>query len=212
MASASGQPLPDYPNVPNPGMENWTQGPGGQWTQKLPGGVTGMAIDYAPNMRLPGFTPGGPDDPANGGTGYYNGGNPPVQNHGMLMPKGPIDGVISGGGGGLRPAPPVQNPGMPTPGGNPQGWYDRGGPGNPGTPVQNPGMPMPGGPGTPIDNGPVMKPVPGGRLADGLQKGTLGGVRDFIQAGKMGRAKQAFEAGGGKWNSDVARRLRKKYG
>ena len=102
MASASGQPLPDYPVVANPGMENWTQGPGGQWRQKLPGGVTGVAnIDYAPgygpnqpggwgNIGQPGFTPGGPDDPANGGTGYYNGGgmlNPPVQNPGMPMPE-----------------------------------------------------------------------------------------------------------------------------
>jgi len=172
MASASGQPLPDYPVVQNPGMENWTQGHGGQWTQRLPGGVTGVAnIDYAPgygpnqpggwgNIGQPGFTPGGPDDPANGGTGYYNGG-------GMLNP-----------------------------------------------PVQNPGMPMPGGPGTPIDGGTpghVVRPAPQGSF-QGLAKGTMGGVRDLVQSGSMGRAKAAFEAGGGTWSKDVSRRLRNKYG
>ena len=70
MASASGQPLPDYPVVANPGMENWTQGPGGQWIQKLPGGVTGVAnIDYAPGY--------GPNQPGGGAPpGFSHGGGP----------------------------------------------------------------------------------------------------------------------------------------
>ena len=218
MASASGQPIPDYPIVQNPGMPM----PG-------PGGVTGVAnIDYVPGY--------GPNQPGGGAPpGFSHGGGPSsmamvdyfnpttrqtwTANSGGWNPgEGWRQGTRSGagwnpweGGGGGMLNPPVQNPGMPMPGG-PGTPIDGavtvigggGGGLRPAPPVQNPGMP--------IDNGPVMKPVPGGRLTDGLQKGTLGGVRDFIQAGKMGRAKQAFEAGGGTWSSDVSRRLRNKYG
>ena len=197
MASASGQPIPDYPIVQNPGMPM----PG-------TGGVTGVAnIDYAPGY--------GPNQPGGGAPpGFSHGGGPSsmavvdyfnpttrqtwTANQGGWNPgEGWRQGTRSGagwnpweGGGGGMINPPVQNPGMPIP------------------------MPMPGGPGTLIDGGPVARPVPapGGKLTDGLQKGTLRGVRDFIQAGKMGRAKQAFEAGGGTWSKDVSRRLRNKYG
>ena len=45
-----------------------------------------------------------------------------------------------------------------------------------------------------------------------LQKGTMAGVKGHIQAGNMGKAKKAYEAGGGKWNKKVRARMRKKYG
>jgi hypothetical protein len=58
---------------------------------------------------------------------------------------------------------------------------------------------------------PPPAPVQGG-YGSGLEKGTLGQVRDFIQAGKMGRAKQAYEAGGGTWSQGAQQHLKNKYG
>ncbi len=196
-------------------------------------GMGGQGNSYA----QPGFLPGGPNDPALGGSGYQTypnrppmgnpiGYNPPVQNPGMpSFPNGPGNMINNpifqpiGGNGGFQP--PVQNPGMAMPGtgvsliegGNPFVGADM-------INVPNPGMPPAGGgfkppvqnPGTLIDGGPQGRPYNPQGAFQNLAKGTMPSMKRFVQAGKMGQAKKAFEAGGGTWNKSVHRRLKNKYG
>ena len=156
------------------------------------------------NMQRPGFTPGGVNDPAQGGSGYTMGGsaswggnygnqiNPGVgvgyQNYLPSMGSGnpwdwnvPYNGPALGvGGTGKPPVPSIQNPG------------------NPGLPyVQNPGMSV-------MPNGPenIRNPfanVSSGRLAEAQRLAGLG---------KMGRARQQIERGGGTWNTDIHKALK----
>lgn len=240
-------------------------------------GMSGQGNSYA----MPGFVPGGPNDPALGGSGYTNGGsfnggnvqpgfiiggqndpalggsgyqtypnrppmgnpigyNPPVQNPGMpSFPNGPgnmrnnpiLQPIV--GNGGFQP--PVQNPGMAMPG--TEGPLLIGG-SNPypdninigyQPPVQNPGMPPMGGSFRPPVRNPGMpmppSNVPENRIDGGargevynpkaafqnLAKGTMPSVKRFVEAGTMGRAKKAFEAGGGTWNKSVHKRLKNRY-
>ncbi len=109
-----------------------------------------------------------------------------------------------------NPGMPMPNPGMPHSGGSlrpgqqPGGLITRpindspnGGILRPAPPVQNPGMPSAG-------------KSPKGAF-QGLNKGTMPAMKKHVQAGKMGQARKAFEAGGGKWTKDVHKRLKKKY-
>ena len=202
-------------------------------------GMGGQSNSYA----MPGFVPGGPNDPALGGSGYQTyprppmgnpiGYNPPVQNPGMpSFPNGPGNMINNPilqpivGNGGFQP--PVQNPGMAMPGTQGPSLIEGGNPfvnvQNPGMPsmggsfrppVQNPGMKMPPSnvPGNLIDGGPQGKVYnPHTAPFQGLSKGTMPSTKRFVQAGKMGRAKQAFEAGGGKWTKSVHKQLKNKYG
>ena len=173
---------------------------------------------FGGGMVQPGFSPGGPNDPAFGGSGYQTypnrppmgnpiGYNPPVQNPGMpSFPNGPgnmrnnpiLQPIF--GNGGFQP--PVQNPGMPSMGGSFR------------PPVQNPGMQMPPNnvPENLIDGAAQGKVYNPQGAFQNLAKGTMPSMKRFVQAGKMGKAKQAFEAGGGTWNKSVHRRLKNKYG
>ena len=156
---------------------------------------------------------------------------PPTQNPGMPMPNPnipnpgeimPTPGMLKPGmawsafdGGGLlngdyrkHVMPPNMKPGgggilnMDQPGYQP--------------PVQNPGMPTNKAPGTRIDGGvqgEVYNPQPKPKGAfQGLSKGTMPSMKKHVQAGSMGKARKAFEAGGGKWTKDVHKRLKRKYG
>ena len=157
----------------------------------------------------------------------------PQQNPGMPQPGGPI-GAIGGGGGGFQPQPgsPIgaiggggggfqPQPGggfQPQPGG-PIGAIGGGGGGFK-QPGQYPGileaggapqqavMPYPGqgGPGTQI------QPPPAQGAFQGLAQGTMGDMRGHVQSGDMGRAKQAYEAGGGTWDKSIHQRLKNKWG
>ena len=167
-------PVMDYNNV-GP-SQNVQYGQGAQQMpnmQMRPGPIMDYNQPGGLGMRLPGFVPGGPDDPANGGSGYYNGG-------GILNPHQ-----------GAAP-PRIQNPGILRPENNvPENRIGGGARGE----VYNP----------------KPKPKPQGAF-QGLSKGTMPSMKKHVQAGKMGKAKQAFEAGGGKWTKDVHKRLKKKYG
>ena len=169
---------------------------------------------------------------ANASPGYgYQFGMP---QHGPGMPQrgGPTYNMIGGGGGGLQPQPGGAYTAIGGVGGGGGGMrtYDLqpGDPGHPMTPVgwqqpqpgQYPGMLEPGGPPQqavmpyPGQGGPgtQIQPPPAQGAFQGLAKGTMGDMRGHVQAGNMGRAKQAYEAGGGTWNKDVSRRLRNKWG
>jgi len=210
------------------------------------------------NVR-PGFTPGGPDDPAQGGTGYYGGGSATWggdYGRGWGNPWGKWSPHVQNPGMPSEWSPHVQNPGMPSGGdaiGGTAGWTDEstigGGPrpypmpgfrpapgigvgegvSHPGGYVQNPGMPRPingpgnriGGPaggyvqnpGMPIPpNGPGnMIGGPEGLLGDpfsGIKGGRLAEAQRLAGLGKMGRAKQQIELGGGTWNKNIHRALR----
>lgn len=97
------------------------------------------------------------------------------------------------GEGVLYPGMPVQNPGMPVK--------------NPGMPVQNPGMPVPRpGPGNAIGG---VAPNPGmGDPFSGVSRGRLAEAQRLAALGKMGRAKQQVELGGGAWNPAMHRALK----
>ena len=94
------------------------------------------------------------------------------------------------------PNAPQQNPGMPQWNMGMFPWMDGQ---NQMMPYQPPNQPQTGGFGTRADG-------------SALDKGTLAGVRDNIQAGNMGKAKQAYEQGGGTWSADAHRHLKDKYG
>jgi hypothetical protein len=180
---------PMMPMMPQPGgpqvIGAQSHGNLGQPHQAAPGGGWN-------NIGQPGFATGGPNDPANGGSGWQ----PPQQNPGMYMPG------TQGPSLGRPPFANIQNPGMPSMGGSFR------------PPVQNPGMQMPpsNGPGTLIDGGPQGNLYNPQGAFQNLSEGTLPSMKRFIQAGKMGKAKQAFEAGGGTWNKSVHKRLKNKYG
>ena len=76
-------------------------------------------------------------------------------------------------------------------------------------PGQYPGMLDPSGP---PQQAVMPPPGPPQGAFQGLAKGTMGSMRGHVQAGNMGRAKQAYEAGGGTWNKDVHSRLKNKWG
>ena len=141
------------PPVQNPGMP-----------VPNPGMPMRPGLGDAGGMMLPGFVPGGPDDPARGGSGYMNGG-------GILGGGNRIDGGPNG---------KVYNP---NPGSRPK-----------------------------IDGGPQGNVYNPNGAFQGLAKGTMPSTKKHVQSGKMGKAKQAFEAGGGKWTKDVHKRLKKRYG
>lgn len=169
----------------------------------------GNPIRYNPPVQNPGMPsfPNGPGNMINnpilqpivGGVSMVNGGfQPPVQNPGMTMPGTQGPSLIAGS----NPFVNVQNPGMPSMGGSFR------------PPVQNPGMQMPPNnvPENLIDGraqGKVYNPQ---GAFQNLAKGTMPSMKRFVQAGKMGKAKQAFEAGGGTWNKSVHKRLKNKYG
>ena len=199
----------------SPTGQNYNNGSvGHHGFNKVPGDMGGASV-------LPGY-------------GYEFG--MPQQNPGMPQPGGPTYNMINGNpttnhpngfhqisGGGMRtfdlqpgdpghPMTPVAWQ-QPQPGQYP-GMLD---PSGPGTNVQNPGMPPAGGSGTINPGGPgapniLPPPGPPQGAFQGLAKGTMGDMRGHVQAGNMGRAKQAYEAGGGTWNKDVHRRLKNKWG
>ena len=166
------------------------------------------------NMQRPGFTPGGANDPAQGGSGYYGGGSASWGgNYGNQidpnMTQGPtVDGISS-----RTFSYPAQGGGWGNPwGGQGGGWGNPwGGPvpeGNWGwsPPVQNPGMPPAGQ--SPIESTETSPP------ADpfaGISAGRLGQAQRFANAGMFGRAKQQIGLGGGNW-ADVGGLLRKQAG
>ena len=185
------------PGMPQPGGPTYNM-INGNPTTNHPNGfhqISGGGLQYQPQ-------PGGPQ--VIGSQSHGNPGQPP-----QIAPGGG-----SYGGGGMRtydlqpgdPGHPMTPVGwqQPQPGQYP-GMLN---PSGPGTNVQNPGMPPQGGGGTPIQ----PPPGPPQGAFQGLAKGTMGAMRGHVQAGKMGQAKKAYEAGGGTWNKDVSRRLRNKWG
>ena len=144
------------------------------------------------NMRQPGFASGGPDDPAQGGTGYYGGGSaswggdygnwanknvPPGGNFGNWGGNPNASGLVWGTSG------PSPYPGW--------GWSP---------PVQNPGMPV-----TPPTSENLINPntqtTPPANPFAGIDAGRLGQAQRFANAGLFGRAKQQIGLGGGNWDN-----------
>jgi hypothetical protein len=216
----------------NQGAGGWSPPVGMPGSSDMGSSSWGGNYGNQTGQRQPGFVLGGPDDPANGGSGYMGGGGvDPGYNW-----AGPGGGNTIWPGWGQPWQPPVQNPGMPNygfPEGN-QPWQP---------PVQNPGMPnygYPGGGGNTIWEGwggdalelddprvNVQNPgMPGmgkypkegigtGATGDvaapnpwaGISQGRLGQARRFANAGQFGRAKQQIVLGGGNWG-DVGGLLR----
>lgn len=221
------QQMPQNPGA-SPVMDYNNAGPGQmvQYGNMPQVGNTGPVMDYnnagpSQNVQYGGAIPGT--------QGPYMGSGMPMPTPGMLKPGMGWSATDGGGllGGGFTP--PNMRPGLLKPGdmggnrtfefrdsdGN--GVEDRDQPGYR-PPVQNPGMPNNKAPGTRIDGGakgkvynPKPKPKPKGAFK-GLSKGTMPSMKKHVQAGKMGQARKAFEAGGGKWTKDVHKRLKKKYG
>ena len=172
----------------------------------------GSAANFGPNdyynTQYDANMPGQQQDPnAYQGSNPYQPGGMGVGHHGFQNTPGDM-----GGANGMNPYMPG---GQVQPGGYSMGWggYGTGqGGGNyfggdPGW-SQNPGGQIGGNP-----NPPQQQPGPtAANPFQNLQKGTMGSIRDHMQAGNVGRAKQAYEQGGGTWNSDVSKRLRNKYG
>ena len=161
----------------------------------------------------PGFITGGP----------YQG--PPKYSHGAMYPDGsPVEGPGRGWGGGQgdpnRQAPAVMPPGWQSGGGMGGGWGQmprwpshRGGMRThdlqPGDPGWQPGM---GGGMPPIPPGWGQQPGGGGMqggfgdwagLGKGFSEDQFMKARSFADRGKMGRAKQAIEQGGGQWSDQL---------
>ena len=143
------------------------------------------------NMQRPGFTPGGVNDPAQGGSGYTTGGS-----------------ASWGGNYGNQINPGVgvgyQNY-LPSMGdGNPWNWnvpYNGpymgvGGQGY----VQNPGMPV-----TPPTSENLINPntqtTPPANPFAGIDEGRLAQAQRYANAGLFGRAKQQIGLGGGNWDN-----------
>ena len=144
------------------------------------------------NMRQPGFASGGPDDPAQGGTGYYGGGSaswggdygnwanknvPPGGNFGNWGGNPNASGLVWGTSG------PSPYPGW--------GWSP---------PVQNPGMPV-----TPPTSENLINPntqtTPPANPFAGIDAGRLAQAQRYANAGLFGRAKQQIGLGGGNWDN-----------
>ena len=215
------------------GPVNNMQQPGGPMRPMMP--QTGSGGGWN-NIGQPGFATGGPNDPANGGSGWQ----PPQQNPGMPMPgtQGPSFGRpmpgqpgggflkpgqgwadtgggilgsgngtttrIAGGGGGMRTFEFRDSDGNGVEDRDQPGHGDYNRPGNTGNSgnYQKP---------TPVNPGNKPAPAPKKGAFQGLSKGTMPSMKKHVQAGKMGQARKAFEAGGGKWTKDVHKRLKKKY-
>lgn len=194
-----GQGQGDYQQavMPYPGQGNFHKpvmpGQGGM----ISGEPIGRIGGGGGGMRTYDLQPG---DPGHPGMMPNRPGMMPNQPGGLIAappqqrPGGILDSQIS------RPTDRVQNPGMRT--------YDL----QPGD--RKPGGTPPSGK-TRIDGGrkgKVYNPnkKPKGSF-QGLSKGTMPSMKKHVQAGKMGQAKKAFEAGGGKWTKDVQKRLKKKY-
>jgi hypothetical protein len=177
----------------NQGAGGWQPPAGMPGSSDMGSGSWGGNYGNQTGQRLPGFVSGGPDDPANGGSGYMGGGGNTirpgwggnVQNPGMPGNYGwsPSYGYPNGGWGYNNSPPqwqpPVQNPGMPG-----MGKYPKEGVGTGGT-------------------GDVAAPDPWA----GISQGRLGQARRFANAGQFGRAKQQIGLGGGNWD-DVGGLLR----
>ena len=186
------------------------------------------------NMQQPGFTPGGANDPAQGGSGYYGGGqgNSYARRPGFSYARRP--GFVAGG-----PDDPAQggtgyyrggsaswggNYGNQINSGYGNGWGTNpfpgaGNPWNPwnafgsgsymGTGTQNQGMNY--------NNTQDASTALGnqqGTSTDpfaGISAGRLGQAQRFADAGMFGRAKQQIGLGGGNWD-DVGGLLRQQAG
>jgi len=131
----------------------------------------------------------------------YGGMQPQPGASGWFPPSNPYQ----PGGSNAHQQPPQQAAVMPEgwgqnwQGAGIMGWPDQGG---------NGFSPFPQQPQQPQN---PQGPPPGGYGA-GLQQGTLAGVKAHMQAGNTGRAKQAYEAGGGTWSTGAHNRFKDLYG
>ena len=214
---------PGGPNDPASGGSGYTGGGmgrimaqnafGSDMVNRGSGGTDSWGGNYGDQTgyRQPGFVSGGPDDPANGGSGYMGGA--------MRMPEwGNAGRLASGWGGG--PDWNVQNPGMGYwPGSGyplPPRWGNAGYPDSGwGSGIQQ-GVgisePAPGTPGNAdMGSGGTNETVTAETAQSnpwaGISQGRLGQAQRFANAGQFGRAKQQIGLGGGNWD-DVGGLLR----
>jgi len=202
---------PGGPNDPASGGSGYTGGGWGNGSNMGSGGT-----GYDPNIywggnygnqtgrRRPGFTPGGPGDPASGGSGYMGGSRGGPGEGDIVHSVMPYPGMPNGVGGYPSYDPGMFNPGV--------GYPDSGWGGGPDWNVQNPGMP--GGGKYPKEGVAGDVAVPGVGISEaapdpwaGISQGRLGQARRFANAGQFGRAKQQIGLGGGNWD-DVGGLLR----
>ena len=149
---------------------------------------------YVQNPGMPSMGTGGGFAPGMGGGGIYPGAGP-----GVGWQPGMGGGLSGGGQGAVKAVMPY--PGMP----NGVGGY----------PSYDPGMFNPGGgggmtqPGFPSNPGMAPPaPAPAYNPFSGVSAGRLAEAQRFADMGKMGRAKQQVELGGGTWNRDMSRAFR----
>lgn len=158
-------------------------------------GMTSMWTSggFAPGM---GAGPGAGWQPGMGG-GLSGGGQ------GAVKAVMPYPGMPNGVGGH-----PSYDPGMFNPGGG-GGMTQPGFPSNPTIAPQFPGMGGVTQPGFPSNPGMAPPaPAPAYNPFSGVSAGRLAEAQRFADMGKMGRAKQQVELGGGTWNRDMSRAFR----
>lgn len=178
---------------------------------------------YVQNPGMPSMGTGGGFAPGMGGGGIYPGAGP-----GVGWQPG-MGGGLSGGGQGavkaVMPYPgmpngvggyPSYDPGMFNPGGG-GGMTQPGFPSNPTIAPQFPGMGGVTQPGFPSNpgmappapiNAPAPAPAPANNPFAGVSAGRLAEAQRFADMGKMGRAKQQVQLGGGTWNPAMHRAFR----
>ena len=175
---------------------------------------------YVQNPGMPSMGTGGGFAPGMGGGGIYPGAGP-----GVGWQPGMGGGLSGGGAGGSwnGPAPAgFTHPGGPSTmaleefvnpatgqtwtassGGYrpPPGWERADGGGMGGGGMTQPGFPSNPGMAPPA-------PAPAYNPFSGVSAGRLAEAQRFADMGKMGRAKQQVELGGGTWNRDMSRAFR----
>lgn len=164
------------------------------------------------NMQRPGFTPGGANDPAQGGSGYTMGGSATWGgNYGNQINPGVGTGyqnLLPSMGSGHPSSWNVPYSG-PSIGTGYQNYLPSMGDGNPwnwNVPYNGPALGV-GGQGNPPGVQQVTHTTPAADPYAGIDAGRLAQAQRFADAGMFGRAKQQIGLGGGNWG-DVGGLLR----